>query len=248
MLKNTLGHILLITISLLMSSMVVYSEESTSENVDLNYPELMMSPRATERLAIESNREARTHWYSRNVPTLLSATTTFIAGIVQFGKYDASKDPDKRSPLVGLSVGGGWLLVNLYVYKYYGGYIEGFEEIKKLPAKTTHQQLVRERLAEEHINKLGAINTRLKWLSIVTNLGTNIYMLSNAQNKSTASVASSIAIAASFGPLIFSSEWERVASEQRKYQKKIYRPIITSTLFQDNSGNIVPGAMVSLHF
>ena len=121
-------------------------------------------------------------------------------------------------------------------------------EIKALPSTTAEQKLIRERIAEEGINRAAKLSKRMKWLSVITNAGANAFMLSKAEKDSASEVFNAVSLAASFGPLLFSTEWEDVAKDQAKYKKRIYGPILTSSLFQVGQKKLAPGLLFSMRF
>jgi hypothetical protein len=212
------------------------------------YPELMVAPRASERREMEARTEAESRW-SRLAPLQVSALATLAAGIAQSGGVDARNDPGKRSPIAGIAVGGGWLAATLILSATYRPYESGSAEIKALPKGSPREQLVRERMAEESLERAASLGKRLKWISAATNLGAGIYMMSNAQDGTFAKTADAVAMALSLTPLIFPMRWELVACEQNEYKKKIYAPIAAAgALVEPLTGRPAPGLAISFSF
>lgn len=206
-----------------------------------DYPELQVTPKSSERLALESEYERAKPW-SFQSPITISALSTFTAALIQGGKTDLRKDPNEYSKSVGMLVGGGWLALNMYMAYQYQGYTTASNKVSALPAKTSREQLIKERLSEEEMNHLGRIGKTMKWGSFATNLLAGGYMMSKAAKDSNAQIFDGIAIVTSFLPLIFSNHFEDVALEQQQYKKKIFGAISSNFLFQDpTSSKWVPG-------
>lgn len=215
---------------------------------DYDYPELQVTPLASQRLMIEGNKEG-TFNMGPFLPYQISALSTFTAGLIQSSNVDPSKDSEERSPMVGMLVGGGWLALGTAMARYYHPYQNGLSDIKSLPASSKKEQLVRERLAEEAINDAERLGNRLMWISFASNAGASAYMLSNAKKKSSAIPASAIGILTSFAPILFKHPWQRVAKEQREYKKKIYGPIsMNNILIDPNTNKIYYGALFTYQF
>ncbi|HUP58575.1 MAG TPA: hypothetical protein VM598_14045 [Bdellovibrionota bacterium] len=212
------------------------------------YPELLVAPRASERLEMEARAESESRW-SRFAPIQVSALATLLTGITQSGGVDLRNDPSKRSPIAGYAVGGGWLAATLILSATYRPYESGSAEVKGLPKGSPREQLVRERMAEEAIERAASLGKRLKWVSAATNLGANLYMVSNSEGGTFAKTSGAVAMALSLTPLIFPSRWELIACEQREYKKKIYAPIASlGTLVEPVTLKPAPGLSLSFSF
>lgn len=211
-----------------------------------DYPELNVTPRASDRLKIEADREAENR-LSFQMPITASALLTLTAGIMQ--DVDVSSDPDERSPLVGIVVGGSWLALNAYMSFSYKGYRKAYEDIKNMPAKSEREQLTRERLAEEQINRLGRLGKTMRYLSFATNGAASIYMLSNSKKDSKSQIIDGLAAAGSLLPMLFSNQWEDTAREQELYKRKIFSPVASTGLMRvPGKDLVVPGVLVSFIF
>ena len=76
---------------------------------DFEYPELMVTPRASQRLYMEASKERRSPFVL--IQYQLSAATTLTAGLLQSGNLKPGSDLAGRSKFAGIVVGGGWLAV-----------------------------------------------------------------------------------------------------------------------------------------
>ncbi len=213
----------------------------------LSYPELDVTPRATERLNMLADHERDSHLFSQ-LPMQISALSTFTTGLLQLGSVNEVKDPSKRSPNAGLVIGAAWLGINYFVGQRYHIYENTVTEVNKIPGKTTRDQLMRERIAEEGINRAAHLAVRMKWISVATNLGANAFMLSKVKKETGAQYMGAFSVLASFAPVLFASEWETVAADQNSYKKKVYGPIFTTSIFETSEGKFSPGFLLSSTF
>ena len=215
---------------------------------EMDYPELTVSPRASERIQIEANKEKRSGVIF-NLPLQISSALTLATGVMMLNDVDKNKDSDQYSPWAGIGVGGGWLLINAYLNYLHKPYSTSAEELKDLPAKTPHEQLVRERLAEEALNKAGNLAYKLNWFASLTNAATSVYMATKAQKKSTGQFFGGLSAVAAFLPLVFEPEWTRIRNEQNTYKKRIYGPLsVTPALLPSPEGKIAQGLLANYTF
>ncbi len=224
---------------------LIFSTNSIAK-LNLDYPELLVVPKATTRLLQEVKRQDNKLFFNWGVSA--SATTTLIASIFQMGNVDITQDEKEVSPKVGMAVGAFWLGTNAFLAYKYKGYLSALRHVKRMPGKTKSQRLAKERTAEEYINELGSLAKKVKWMSFTSNFGASAYMMANANSESTAQVVSAISMLVSFAPLLFESRWEKVKDIHANYKKKIYAPIIGTTLFPNGKKGFVPGLLVSFNF
>jgi hypothetical protein len=233
------------TLALVLSSLTL-SAQFAYASADFEYPELQVTPRASDRLNAEVAHESNNRW-TEYLPTQLSAASTLVAGFMLSG--DAVKDTTKSYNVAGIAVGGGWLATTLLLEALSRPYATGSQETEALPRKTQREQLTRERYAEEIIRSQARLACRIKWLSTVTTLGTNVLIASNATSGSAAQIAAGVGAALSLAPVIFHSYRQDVADEQEDYKKRIYGPVASATIFSDPvTGLAAPGMLLSLSF
>jgi hypothetical protein len=220
---------------LCLSSSSLFAQEK------IDYPELQVTPRASERIMIETQYEKEKAW-TFQAPITTSALITLLAGIKHDGDIDTSKDATGRSSTVGIVVGAGWLATNMFMAYQYQGYTSALNKIKNMPASTPRDQLIKERLAEEEIAHLGRIGRTMKWASFATNALAGGYMISKAKKDSGGQIMDGVAIVASFLPIIFNNHFDDVDREQQQYKKKIFGNLASNFLLQDpNTNKWVPG-------
>lgn len=234
----------LVSLLVMLFSVNAWAEKETS----FDYPELMVTPQASERLAIEYQREKRRGMWI-HLPIEIASVATLTASAFQFMDYDKDKDPDHYSPYAGLVTGGFWLGLTAYLGEVHRPYMKAYKEILKMPANTARQQLMKERMAEEAIYDIEKMGTKLVWFSALTNAGASIYMASKAENKSAALLASSISAVLALGPVVFPHPWRETGKYHREYKKKIYRPIASGALLYNQAKDAyVPGIQLAMSF
>ncbi len=213
----------------------------------LSYPELEVTPRASERLNMLAEKEQKASLLAL-LPMQISALSTLTTGILRSSSLKDKYQREDAGPNPGLIVGAFWLGMNFYMGQKYKVYETALTEVNKVQGKTTRDQLMKERLAEEGINNSASLASKLKWLSVGTNFGANLVMISQVKSKSKAQYIGAISVLTSLAPLLFTSEWETVAQDQQTYKKKVYGPIFTTSLFETSTGKFNPGLLVSATF
>ncbi len=213
---------------------------------DYAYPELSVSPRASERLKIEESENSS---WMIHAPLQISALTTLAAGLNSSSIKEGKTD--KAAFTAATAVGAGWFGVSLWMQLYYKPYYLGLQSIKRIPNKSPREQLIYERMAEEHINNAASLAKKIKWLSFTTNLGTSLWVMTESKSGSTGKNLGIIGTVAAFGPLLFPYRWESVAEEQKNYKKKIFGPITMNTTLLSAPGEVnsfIPGMMATASF
>lgn len=199
---------------------------SVSFAQELSYPELNVTPRATDRIKIEMKQEAGKAW-SQHMAIQLSSIATLAAGAmggssIQEGKEENGGD---MAPTIAVAVGGAWLGATAWAAMSFRPYRSAYNRFKRMPYKTKRDKLTVERLAEEEINALRTMGKRIRWFSAATNLAASGYLLENLESESDAQIAAGFSALLALGPIFFKYHWEDVATEQEKYKKKIFSPV-----------------------
>lgn len=215
-----------ICFSLIMSSSAAMAEESGLFS-NLDYPELQVAPRASERLvqlaALEDDQGALLHW-----TIITSGLSTFAAGYMQSGKHkDGATEQEKTagadSSAIAMGVGASWMTLG-FVFSYKKWATTRLSETKKIQGKDKRSELARERMAEEAISTASDTLGTLKYLSVATNLLAAGYVSKySTQNNQ---VYSAMAAGLSLLPLFFPNAYELAWEKQLEYKRKIYTPLI----------------------
>lgn len=214
-----------------------------------NYPELMVAPRASERLKREAVEESK-GTFTTHLPVLISGLTTLGAGIASHADLDKGKDSEGIGPKIAMVVGGSWVAASLWMQMSYKPYLRGFSEVKKMPTQSTRDQLAAERMAEEHIDEAARLTRKLKWLSFGTNLLGSGYALSSAKEDSAGQAMAIVGLAGAFVPLLFPNQAEQVSDDQRSYKKKVFGPVTfgNGLLVDPVRNRLVPGLSAVTYF
>lgn len=214
-----------------------------------NYPELMVAPRASERLKREAKLDIKGSFMT-HLPIQLSGLMTLGAGLVGQSNLDTKKDENGVGPRLAIAVGGAWILTTAYLQATHRPYLKGYNEFKKMPYQATRDQLAAERMAEEHIDDAARIATKLKWLAFTSNFIASAYATDSSKKDSASIGLGYVGILSSFLPLLFPYRAVQVSEDQRSYKKKIFGPITfgQGILTPPAQSGIVPGILVTTTF
>lgn len=214
------------------------------------YPELSIVPRATDRLQTEALDESHSHW-ARFLPFQASSIMTLTSGALF---YDSNHS---NAYIAGIGIGASWLVASTLMAAFYTPYQNANADLISLPHGTTREQLTRERAADEEMHRLASLGEKLRWLSVLTNVGANVAMMASTGNSDSSATGFSsirkgyqaVSIAFALAPLFFRPHWIDVADEQESYKKRIYSPVATGALFYDQgTREYVPGMQVGFLF
>ncbi len=219
-----------------------------AEETRLTYPELEVTPRASERLKIEADRERTNRWFV-NFPVQASALMTILASNQADVKDDATADEkseyDDRKQRA-LYVGAGWFILSGVLSATYHPYRSGLNDLRGLPAGTQREQLVRERLAEEALYRPATVANTMKWLSAASELFVTLSLTKNGTDRARAFAG--VAAMAALAPFIFEHKWSSVAKNHKMYKKKIYGPLSGPILMPEEDGQFAFGYGLQMSF
>ncbi|MBL7671714.1 MAG: hypothetical protein JNM39_14605 [Bdellovibrionaceae bacterium] len=215
----------------------------------IDYPELQVVPRASDRLVMEAQYERESGW-GNYFPFQFSAGVTLLSGVMLEGRYkDDFNDLDKADMDLATksSVGIGlvWLGLTYYLYQQqpYGsdlGKIKAIKSKDKDKDKDKRADLMRERLAEETMERASRTMKIATWASVLTNLAVNgvVFARTNRNN----SLVPAAGMVAAFLPLIFQSRYIENYEKHLDYKRKIFAPVASLIPFQpriDGSGGFL---------
>lgn len=213
-------------------------EENPFKNLD--YPELQVAPRATERLI--QMAQAEDSYGPLNQWTILSSgLLTAVTGIRSKGIYketnptNAQKRDADMASNTAMGVGLAWLAVGSYL-SFKKPIYSGFTEIKKISAKDRRGDLTRERMAEEVMERAAKIQSTLNNLAVVTNFAASVYVTSYADEDNR--VYGLIAATASVLPWVFPNMYETNYNKHIEYKRKIYAPLVWFDVKPDNYSQV----------
>jgi hypothetical protein len=211
-------------------SVVIPPKESKDEDIlkGLDYPELQVVPRASDRLLMETQNEREYGWIAF-WPYQVSSLATLAAGNRLRGSYrdgnmtEIEKQDSNNMALTAMAVGVGGIGLSIFLIRsdLYG---DSFRRIKAYKVTDKRSELFRERLSEEALEKPAHLINMLTTISVSMNLLANLGVLaySNVDTRSYALVG----MATAFLPWMFSNRYVDNWNKQLEYKRKIYTPLI----------------------
>lgn len=192
----------------------------------LDYPELQVVPRASERLALEAGA-VRDKGVMLLFPYMASSVMTLSSGVIVGSSLKPDLDPEERSRAVTnskLAVGVGAIgLGMIYWYTYADHYGTALTQIRNFKNRDRRTELLKERLAEEAFEKSANQITQWKWIFALTNLAVSAQLTGRTTGDT--NVIPSLSVAAAFLPLVITTGYETNYNKQLEYKRKIYVPL-----------------------
>lgn len=192
----------------------------------MGYPELQVVPRASERLKMEAKAENGS-WFITHWPIMLSGLTTFYIGQTSSSRFNddlsAKQEDDANTiALVTKAVGAAWFIGGIAIGAQ-RPYANGNRAVIRTPAKDERGQLLRERLAEEALERPARTMKVLQTVSVITNFTVNA--LSAIHTDDEGKMYAGVGAILSFLPLMFRDHNINVYEKHIEYKKKIYAPL-----------------------
>lgn len=211
-------------------SVVIPSRESREDDIlkGLDYPELQVVPRASDRLAMETQNERQYGWVAF-WPYQVSSIATLLAGSRLRGNYrpdvvtaQQKKDSDNVG-MAAMAIGAGGLGLSVFLIAsdLYG---DSYRKIKAMKPTDRRGELLKERLSEEALEKPAQLINMLTTVSVTLNLLANGAVLGQANGDVRAYAA--VGAAAAFLPWMFSNRYVDNWNKQLEYKRKIYTPLV----------------------
>jgi hypothetical protein len=200
----------------------------------MGYPELQVVPRASERLALEAKSEDTsylvTHW-----PIELSALGILYIGMTdkshQRSDLTAKEQKDAKTIASATeAVGAGWLIGSLIIGAE-RPYRSATRSLSKYTGKDERSTLLRERLAEEALEKPARTMHILQNLAVITMAGVSVASAIHANE--TGCVYAGVGVLMALFPLMFEDHNISVYDKHIEYKKKIYAPLKSASFKYD---------------
>ena len=218
-------------------------EDDKSLLAGLDYPELQVVPKASERLNMEIQAD-RNSIIGNYWAVQVSAVALMVAGSNAAGKYreeNLSTDQKKENQFasqMGLLFGGMWISTSLYV-DYSFSYNKSLNEIKKITGKDKKSALLRERMAEEALERPAKMARVINNFAVWTNFALAVYI--NSQSKQGLPNYAALAMGLSFLPWMIENRLVENWDKHLEYKRKIYAPITKIDFHIDSeSGRATP--------
>lgn len=206
----------------------------------LDYPELQVVPRASERLRMEAKEEEGS-WFFAHAPMQVAGLATLLTGVMgksqlREGLSDSQKTNAGTISNLTIAVGGGWFVAGfvLGMKKPYG---TGLANIVKLNGKDERTLLLRERLAEEALERPAKLMEPLVTASVISNLAMNLLMATSMTDQGR--VLAGLSATLSFLPFIFEDRTISVYNKHLEYKKKIYGPLSSTGVGYDSVNKVI---------
>ncbi len=203
----------------------------------LDYPELQVVPRASERLLMETREEQRNFWYVHWGFSLPALTTLYTASMAKNNYRPGLSESDIKFAdnvvTVMGSLGAAWVAGSVAL-TLWRPYRRGFESVRRVSGEGRSTELMRERLAEEALEKPARIVKPLIYLSAISHVAVNAALFDKLDKtgKTYAATGSLLAIA----PLFFTHRYLYVFEKQMEYKRKIYVPVVSYGIVPDPQG------------
>lgn len=235
----------LVSVVLLIASVLGSAVHAT----ELDYPEISIVPRYSDRLEMEAKAEPMRKWgavAALSAPYLAST----VVGLSLFNPQMA------MAYWTPLSVGTLGLIGMGVFTAFLHPYADGLAVIAPLKNGTLREKLYRERVAEEQIESAARMGERMRWFTATVNAAANTYTLMSYISgagflspieKMVGIVIGGAGALVSLTPLFFRPYWIDVAHEQESYRKRIFSPVASVAVFPVGSG-YVPGILLGLQF
>jgi hypothetical protein len=218
--------------------------ELDPENVEtqflnsLDYPELQVVPKASERLQMDGAYESD-HGYMFFWPFHVASGTTMLVALMSKNKFKEGKEDDesfrrnadfKVNASAGLSA--AWFALTYFISasQPYGSTLSKINSIK---GKDKKSLLLRERLAEEAMQKPAELVKMLAYASTVTNILAAAGMMDVVSDDY--NIYAGIAMLTAFMPLIFKNKYADNYEKHLEYKRKIYAPVVYTDIHKANS-------------
>lgn len=208
---------------------IAQTEEALPKLEDLkalDYPELQVVPRASERLAMES-AAVKEHGVWLLFPYLASSAMTLSSGLAVGAnlRTDFSEN-EKRDATINssLATGIGAAGIGLiYWFTNSDNYGSTLTQIRNMKNKDRRTELLKERLSEEAFEKSANTISQWKWVFAATNFIASAQLTGKSRGDN--NIIPSLSIVASLLPLFMTSGYETNFNKQQEYKRRIYVPL-----------------------
>lgn len=203
----------------------------------LDYPELQVVPRASQRLKMESTEEGDNWWYV-HWPLYVSALATAGFGSTASQSLrddlnETEKNDAKSATLAARTVGVSWFLGTMLLASR-KPYQKGYKRIRGFSGSGRSNELMRERLSEEVLEKTAHQFKVLSYVSVFTNMAVAGYAGSflTDRGRLTAAVTGMLSLL----PIIFDDWYVYNYNKHLEYKRNIFAPEVSMGIQGDSVG------------
>lgn len=225
-------HLSLLLIGLIISWPQSALAEESGAAPSFDYPELMVTPRASEALLRHGRDEKADRWRQYLQIQIPAAINLFTGIRVMNEKYSPEQLRDspslpgrlKDTGMAATAISGGWLGLTLAMGIWYEPYTSGLRDIRRYPGNSPREQLVRERIAEEHLANASRLASRLSHLSVISQTFTSVLLMANSENREH-KIQAAVGGVFALSPYVFRMSWIQNYRNHQNYKKRIFGPL-----------------------
>ena len=192
----------------------------------LDYPELQVVPRASERLALEAGA-VRDRGVLLLFPYITSSVLTLSSGLLVSSSLKPEISGTERTEALTaakFAIGAGAVgLGMVYWFTYADNYGATLSQIRSFKNRDRRTELLKERLSEEAFERSANLINQWKWIFAITNLAASAQLTGKMNGDS--NVVPGLSVAASLLPLIITTTYETNYTKQLDYKRRIYVPL-----------------------
>jgi len=207
------------------------AKKETSDITDivdkLEYPELQVVPRASQRLKIEASEED-SNWFYAHWPVEIAGFSTLMVGLSATSTRETLLPQEKSDAAfvstITKTIGAGWIVAGVLVGMQ-RPYRTGMKMIThtKDSEKGERAALLRERLAEESLERPAKMMKVINWASALTNCAASLVMAYYLTDQGRMMAGASAILA--WLPFMIEDHSIEVYEKHLEYKKKIYGPL-----------------------
>ncbi len=204
----------------------------------LDYPELQVVPRASERLQMDGAVESQ-NGYMMFWPFLLASGTTMLVALMHKNKFKPGQENDesfrsnadfKVNAAAGLSA--AWFGLTYFISSAEPSN-SALSKINQIKGRDKKSMLLRERLAEEAMQKPAELVKMLAYGSTITNFIAAVGLMDTVS--SDYNLFAGVAALTAFVPLIFKNRYQENYEKHLEYQRKLYAPVVFTDIYKPNA-------------
>jgi hypothetical protein len=225
---------IVLCVSLSFSNSSLGEEPEKDHSLDfldsVDYPELQVVPRASERIEAESATEKDGGAWLNQWGFLLGGSSTLMAATATNSALTNPQTYQQNAVLVSQSLGALTLGVGVY-FALSQPYATAFEKTRKQKVTTKRQLLMRERASEEQLERIALQHRVISQGALLSNLVANGFL--STYGTQTSQVYCYGAMIIQLAALMFPNSYVTAWEKQNEYKHKIYSPLPLTGLQSD---------------
>ena len=196
----------------------------------VDYPELQVVPRASERVELEASQEREGGAWFNQWALLLSGASSYLAASNTNSALTNAQTYQTNAVTAGQTMALVTFSAGLY-YAISQPYTSVNDKMKKQKVTSKRQLLLRERMAEENMERIAK---QYRIISTTTLLGSlTVNALLSTYGNTNSAIFCYASMIVQIAGLIFPSSYSTAAEKQNEYKHRIYAPLPISS-FEKN--------------